>query len=476
VISAHLFERIQRERSVHQSVSKPAAPPTASRRGILGWLLFDCSTQPFFTLITTFVFAPYFATAVAPDAVTGQAMWGYATAAAGLVIALTAPVLGSVADAAGPRKPWILAFGMMMAAASAALWFVVPGGSHAVPLALLAFALGTIGVEYATVFNNAMMPSLVPPERLGRLSGTGWAIGYIGGMVSLALTLALLAADPETGRTLAGLEPILGLDPAAREGDRASGPLSALWFLVFVLPLMLFTPDVRGRVPLRDAARLGIARLRETLRELPRHGSLGCFLLANMIYTDGMIALFAFGGVYGAGVFGWSTVELGVFGILLTITGTLGAFVGGRLDDRLGSRRVVLGSLAILTIASIGILSTDATSVLFAIPATGPVPGDGLYGSLPERVYVGLGCLIGIAAGPVQAASRTLLCRLAPADRTAQYFGLFALTGKITSFGGPLLVGLATDLTDSQRLGVVPLVALFLIGAAILAPVRLPRG
>jgi UMF1 family MFS transporter len=461
---------------VQTAITSAAAPaPSASRRGIAGWLLFDFSTQPYYTLITTFVFAPYFTSAVAGDPVRGQALWGYAAAAAGLVIALTAPVLGSVADAAGPRKPWIAAFGLVMVAAALALWFVEPGAAYAVPLALVAYAVGSIGVEYATVFNNAMMPTLVPPERLGRLSGTGWAIGYVGGLLSLALTLALLAADPDTGRTLIGVEPILGLDAAAREGDRAAGPLTAAWFVVFVLPLMLFTPDVRGRVPLAAAARVGMAQFAATVRELPKHRSLMLFLLANMIYTDGLIALFAFGGVYGAGVFGWSTVELGVFGILLTVTGTFGAFFGGRLDDRLGSKAVVLGSLALLTAMAIGILSVGRDSVFFGVPAAGPAPGDGLFGSLPEKIYVLLGCLIGIGAGPVQAASRTLLCRLAPQDRTAQFFGLFALTGKITSFMGPLLVGVFTEVTQSQRLGVVPLVAMFVVGALLLAPVRVPK-
>ncbi len=460
---------------MHGSVTTlTSVPAYASRRGLFGWVMFDWSTQPFFTLITTFVFAPYFTSAVAGDPATGQALWGYATAAAGLTIALTAPILGSIADAAGSRKPWIALFGAVMALACAALWWVTPGAPYAVPLALVAFAVGTIGAEYATVFNNAMMPSLVPPERLGRLSGTGWAMGYAGGLVSLALTLALLAASPETGKTLAGLDPLFGLDAATREGDRAAGPLSALWFLVFVMPLLLFTPDRGGGVPLAKAIGSGIATLKQTLRQLPRERNLAYFLAANMIYTDGLIALFAFGGVYAAGVFGWTTVELGIFGILLTITGTAGAIIGGKLDDRLGSKTVVLGSLGILTACAVGILSVDANHILFVLEVSGPTPGDGLYASTPEQLYLALGALIGIAAGPVQAASRTLLCRLAPADRAAQYFGLFALTGKITSFMGPLLVGIVTQATQSQRLGVLPLVAFFVIGALVLTLVRAP--
>ncbi|WP_245293235.1 MFS transporter [Mongoliimonas terrestris] len=450
--------------------------PYADRRGVIGWILFDPATQPFFTLITTFVFAPYFAAAVAPTPAAGQALWGYATAAAGLTIALTAPMLGAIADETGRRKPFIALFGGLMALASAGLWLVEPGRADLVPLALVLFALGTIGAEYAIIFNNAMMTRIVPPERLGRLSGTGWAAGFAGGLLSLVFVLGFLAADPETGRTLVGLEPLFGLDPAAREGDRAAGPLTALWFAVLVLPLLLFTPDGRGGtgVPILAAVRGAFASLKETLSRLKHRPGMGRFLIANMIYTDGLVALFAFGGVYAAGTFGWGTIEIGLFGILLTITGTVGAFVGGRLDDRFGSKRVVLGALALLTACSIAILTVDATHIFLVVETVGPAPGDGLYATWPERVYMVFGALIGLAVGPVQAASRTLLCRLAPEGETGRFFGLFALTGKITSFAGPLLVGIATDLTDSQRMGVVPLVVFFLVGAFLLSGVRVP--
>ncbi|CAM5212271.1 hypothetical protein BTHI11S_01454 [Bosea thiooxidans] len=157
-----------------------------------------------------------------------------------------------------------------------------------------------------------MMTRLVPPERLGWLSGTGWAIGYLGGLFSLAITLGLLAADPHTGKTLAGIAPILGLDAVAREGDRFSGPLTALWFVIFVTPMFLFTPDShRTGLSFAEAARGGVGRLRDTLAELPKQPSLGRFLLANMVYQDALVALFAFGGIYAAGVFGWQTIELG---------------------------------------------------------------------------------------------------------------------------------------------------------------------
>jgi UMF1 family MFS transporter len=320
-----------------------------------------------------------------------------------------------------------------------------------------------------------MMPYLVPRERLGRLSGAGWACGYVGGLVSLVLTLGLLAASPETGRTLLGLPPLFGLDPATGAGDRASGPLSALWFLVFVLPMLLFTPDRPATgVPALAAVRAGLTGLGRTIASLRDVPNLARFLVANMIYQDGLVALFAFGGIYAAGIFGWSTIEIGIFGILLTVTGTIGALVGGVLDDRLGSRAVVAGALVLLVVSALGIVSISGDRILFVVPAAGPVPGDGLFASAPERLYVLLGAVIGIAAGPMQAGSRTLLARLAPAERVGQYFGLFALSGKVTSFMGPLAVGLVTDLSGSQRGGAAVLIAFFLVGLVLLGRVREP--
>jgi UMF1 family MFS transporter len=316
-----------------------------------------------------------------------------------------------------------------------------------------------------------MMPTLVPPERMGRLSGNGWAIGYAGGLVSLVITLGFLAGDPSTGKTLLGFTPPFGLDAALHEGDRASGPLSAAWFILFVLPLFLFTPDVPKRLAVGAAVRKGLATLADTLRTLPRHRSTALFLAANMIYADGLVALFAFGGIYAAGTFGWGTIQIGVFGILLTITGTIGAFVGGKLDDRFGPRPVILGSLALLIFAGISILSIGRDTIGFVIPVA-PAPGGGLYASTAERAYVAIGLLIGIAAGPLQAASRTLLVKLAPRDRVTQFFGLLALSGKVTSFMGPLLVATVTTAFASQKAGMAVLIAFFVTGMVLLAKVR----
>lgn len=461
-----------REKARSNRGSTRAAHPL----GIVGWLLFEWATQPFFTLVTTFVYAPYFAAVVAPTPAEGQALWGFAASAAGLTIAVLSPLLGAISDETGPRKPWIAGFGVALMLGSALLWLGKPGDRAMIPTVLVAYVLGAVGAQCATVFANAMMPTLVPPERLGRLSGTGWAIGYLGGLVSLLLTLGFLAASPQSGRTLLGLAPLFGLDPNLHEGDRIAGPLTALWFLIFTVPLLLFTPDQATKLPVRAAIRKGLATLAETLAHLPRHRNVSLFLLANMIYADGLVALFAFGGIYAAGTFGWSTIQIGIFGILLAVSGTFGAFVGGRLDDRFGSKPVILGGLVILTGAAIAILSVDRDRIGFLFPVAPPQAGDGLFAAAAERAYVAIGLAIGLVVGPLQASSRTLLARLAPPDRLTQFFGLFALSARVTSFVGPFAVAVITAATASQKAGMAVLIAFFVVGMGLLSAVRVSAG
>lgn len=446
------------------------------RSAVLGWVLFDWAAQPYFSLITTFVFAPYFATHVASNPATGQSLWGFATAAAGLVIAIMSPVLGAIADAGGRRKPWIAAFGTLLVIGSSIMWIGKPGDPSVILPLLIAFGIATIGVEFATVFNNAMMPTLVPPEKIGRLSGTGWATGYIGGILSLVIVLGFLAANADTGKTLFGFTPLFGLDPATHEGDRITGPLTGLWFMIFVLPMFLLTPDVAAKKPAIGAVREGLRELRETLTSLPGNPVMATFLIANMVYTDALVALFAFGGIYAAGTFGWHTIQIGTFGILLAFSGTIGAWLGGKLDDLFGPKKVIAGSMIILLAAIAAILSIDRDTLFFVVKVAPPVPGGGLFAAPAEKAYLALGFLIGMAAGPLQAASRTLLIRLAPKDRITQYFGLFALSGKVTSFMAPLVVSIVTAVTMSQKAGMAVLIVFFLAGLALLSRVQTARA
>ncbi len=453
-------------------------PATAApTRALVSWAMFDWSVQPFYTLVTTFLFAPYFANVVYGDKVQGQAAWGYAAAIAGVLIAIGSPFLGALADGRGRRKPWLLGFAIVFAVAQAGLWMAKPDASTATILLVLAcFVVASVAAEYAQVFTNAIMPSLVPHNQLGRLSGAGWATGYFGGLVSLIVMVALIVPLPETGKTLAGFEPLLRLDMASREGDRLVGPFAALWFLVFVLPFFLFVPDGKPVAPVTASQGSALGEVWETLKSLPGQPSILLFLLARMLYSDGLTAIFVFGGIYGASVFGWGPTELGIFGLILTLTGALGAIAGGFLDDRLGSKTVIIGALLALMAGAIGILSVDRTHVLFTTNVPAKIAGSAPFSSIGEQVFLAFAVVVGVVSAPVQAASRSLLARLAPPEKITQYFGLFAFSGKATAFAAPLLVAAVTNATGDQRLGMASILVFLMLGALLMIPVRSRRG
>lgn len=445
--------------------TRPAAR-RASRRAVGSWMLFDWANQPFFTLVLTFIFAPYFSAQVAPDPVTGQAMWGTATAIAGFAVAILAAPLGAMADRTGARKPWIFAFSVPFVIGLCGLWTGTPAMEEPWIL-LFFFILAYIGGEFTLIFTNAMLPDLGPRSEIGRISGTGWAVGYAGGLVSLLLVLLFLTAAPGAETTLIGLSPAFGLDPEAGEPARAIGPLSALWYVVFALPLFLFTPDAPRR-PARGALRGGMADLWTTVRTIRGKGTLLTFLIASMVYRDGLNALFIFGGIFAAGILGWGMFELGIFGIVAAGTGVVGAWLGGKADSRFGPKPVVATGIVVLVCVCLVVLTTGRESILFH-----PVAPDSV---LPDTVFVLAGAILGAMAGTIQAASRSLLVDQAEGHiASAQAFGLYALSGKATSFLGPAMIAAATEITGSQRLGVSPVIAQFLLGLILLYWVKTRR-
>ncbi len=439
----------------------------------ISWMLFDWSVQPFYTLILTFLFAPYFANVVVGDGPKGQSMWGFAAAIAGVFIALGSPFLGAFADGRGQRKPWIALFSAVLAVAMASLWIATPAAPPStIYLVLFAFVVATACAEYTAVFTNAIMPSLVPQKELGRLSGAGWACGYFGGLASLFLVAGLIVPMGDTGKTMFGLDPLFALDAASREGDRIVGPLSAVWYLVFMIPFFLFVPDIRQKRA-RDG-RHPTAELWDTVRSLPQNRDMLLFLIARMIYTDGLTAIFTFGGIYGASVFGWGPLELGLFGIMLTLVGAFGALIGGWLDDRISAKFVIVSALFILLIGAFGILSVDASHVFYFVDVEPKAPGSAPFSSTGERVFLAFAIVVGLVSAPVQSSSRSLLARLAPRDKITQYFGLFAFSGKVTAFLAPLAVALVTTVTQNQRLGMSAIALFLMAGIALMLPVRSP--
>jgi len=439
-----------------------------ARKGVMSWMLFDWAAQPFHTLILTFVFAPYFTSQVASSSVVGQSYWGYVVGISGLLIAVLSPILGAVADASGPRKPWILGFSVLGALGSFALWFMVPELSNTgILLGLFAFGLALVGFEFAAVFNNAMMPDLVPREELGKLSGSSWALGYLGGLMSLVLVLGFMVGNPNTGITLIGMSPILGLEATTFQGDRASGPLTALWLILFIIPLFLFTPDQKRKKPASGVIKKSLCNLLETLKGLPRQKSLSSFLLSSMLYRDALNGLYAFGGIYAAGVLQWSIIQIGIFGILANVTGAIGAWLGGKMDAKFGSKAVVSCCVWLLIVASVVIVSTDRDAILWWFSVS-----QDNYATLPDHVFYSCGALIGAAGGALQAASRTLMVDQADPQKMTEAFGLYALSGRATSFVAPIAIAMVTSLFASQQIGIMPVIVLFAISLVLLPYVK----
>lgn len=457
-------------------ITLPSAATVSTERAPLraraSWVMFDWASQPFYTLVLTFLFAPYFANVVAPSGAKGQEWWGYAAAVAGVLIAIGSPLLGAMADSGSRRKPWIALFALVFVVALAGLWFATPGASHGtILLVLAAFVAAMVAIEYMTVFTNAIMPGLAPSSELGRLSGTGYAVGYAGGLVSLALATVFLIAEPSTGKTIAGFDPLLPLDAAQREGERLIGAFAAIWFAVFIIPFFLFVPD-RHVASGGNSHSAALSELWSTVKTLPQHPSMLFFLLGRMLYADGLAAIFTFGGIYGTSLFNWSQTELGLFGISIVLIGVFGALIGGWLDDKLGSKVVIVGGLAILVIALAGILSVDRTHVFYTVEVAPKQAGAGLFASTGEWVYMGFAVLVGIVAAPIQAASRTLLARLAPPDKVTQFFGLFAFSGKATAALAPLMIAAVTGLSGDQRLGMASIGVFLVLGMLLMLPVR----
>lgn len=400
-------------------------------RALWSWALYDWANSGFATLVQTFVFAAYFARAVAENETLGTAQWGNMMGVAGLVIGLGGPVLGAVADRNGRRKPWLALFSGLCILATGLLWFVQPDVSF-VWLALLLACIGTIGSEYSMIFYNAMLPDLATPKTIGRWSGWGWGLGYAGGLMLLIIALFGFV---EQGAWF-------GIPRESAMHVRAVMPLTAAWYLLFCLPLFFFSPDTPStNIPAGQAIREALGQLRTSLREIRNYKDIAIFLLARMLYNDGLTTMFAFGGIYAAGTFGMTPSEVIVFGIGLNITAGIGAASFAWLDDYVGPRKTIFVSLCGLIVPGTLILLVQSKTLFWIF-----------------------GLALGIFVGPVQASSRSYLARVAPQELRGEMFGLFALSGKFTSFLGPLLVGWITLASGSQRVGMSSVIVLFVLG------------
>jgi UMF1 family MFS transporter len=440
----------------------------SARKRIWGWWFFDWASQPFHTLLVTFVFSPFFA-AVAADyflaqgleseaaKAQAQSLWSLCLTVTGLMIGFGAPFLGAMADTSGRRMSWIVGFSVMYVVGSWGLWFMDPAGSNLWWM-LISFGIGFIGAEFALVFINSQLPSLGTKDEVGKISGSGFAFGYLGGVISLFILL-LLFVEQSNGKTLIGLDPLFGLDPEQKEGTRAVGPITAIWYAVFMIPYFLWVREP-PRVGQRASFGTAVSAVIKSVKNLRHRSSLASFLGASMLYRDALNGLYGFGGVYARLVLGWEITLIGVFGIVAAISAALFSWLGGIADKKFGPKPVVITSIWVLIFVCATIVGMDRSQIFGIAFAEGS--------GLPDMIFFGCGVLIGGFGGILQATSRSLMVRHTDPASPTESFGLYGLSGRATAFVAPALIGVMTIATGSARLGVSPIVGLFILGLILL--------
>jgi UMF1 family MFS transporter len=424
--------------------SNPAS--AEQRKKIFGWTMYDWANSAFTTIIVTFLYSTYFSQAMAPDEVTGTALWSRAISISAVFIAVLSPIAGALADQGGKRRAYLMVTTVTCCVFTAALAFVAPGGEHALLIALTIFVLANIAFEVSAVFYNSFLPDIAPANAIGRISGYGWALGYFGG--TIALVVALLAFVG-----LGDAPGWLGLDTTDGFNIRAVNVMVAIWFLVFSIPMFLWVKDEKPARESRVDIGAAFTELKETVRHIGRYRDIVRLLLARLVYNDGLVTVFAFGGIYAAGTFGMSFQDVLIFGIALNMAAGVGAALFGLVDDKIGAKKTIAMSLVALSAA-----------VVLAVLA-------------PTAAWFWVaGILFGIFAGPNQSASRSLMGRFVPPKHQAEFFGFFAFSGKATSFAGPLLLGVASQAFGNQRAGVATVLVFFLIGGVLLMRVNEAEG
>ena len=448
----------------------------SNRKKIWGWFFYDWASQPFHTLLMTFVFGPYFAIVASQyymgigqdetlaDA-NAQIVWSNCLAITGLIIGFGGPILGAIADTTRLRKPWISTFSVIYLVTALALWCTLPDGSN-MWLMLSVFGLCFIMAEYTYIFTNAQLPSLGSIDEVGKISGSGFGFGYAGGVLSLLIML-LFFVEQDNGKTMIlEMDPLFGLDASQKEGTRFVGPFVAIWFAIFMIPYFAW---VREDKSLRQKVNIsaGLTNLIGSIKSLPSRKSLFSYLFASMFYRDALNGLYTFGGTYAVLVLNWNIVKLGQFGIIAAVSAALFSWLGGFLDRRIGPKPVIVVMVCILTVVCFVIVNTSLTHVFGVAVPEGS--------NLPDLVFYTCGVFIGGMGGILQSASRSMMVRHTRPEQATEGFGLYALSGRATAFLAPALIGVVTAISGDARIGISPLVGLFIVGLVLLLWVH-PKG
>jgi len=451
-------------------------------RGQFSWALFEWARNPYYILIVIYIFGPYFSTVVITDPVRGQEIWGYINGFAGAVTACLAPFLGAIADKVGRRKPWIGAFVIMMVPAILLLWFAMPGGGGAgILLVAIALAVAGTGSAFSEVFHNAMLPSVASKGRIGSLSGLGLSLGN-GGALIILVAMLLMFSLPASGAfdwSFLPLEPMFGIDISSHAHDRIAAPVTAVWVILFSIPLFLFTPDEKGTgTSAKEAVREGMKDVLHTIRELRHYRNIAIYLGARMLFNDGKVAIMTFGMIYASGVFGWGGAERLLVGVFLTVFAVAGGLIGGWIDDLVGSKKAIVVTIGGNIVALFAAISITPSGIFF-MEFEGmdqPVWDFPFFQTLPEIFYLITSVFFALFITSAYANSRTLLARIAPEDEMTKFFGLYALSGQVTTFIAPILVAFCTGFFESQRAGFASILILLIGGLVMMFWVKEERS
>lgn len=482
---------MDRSAALDVPVDAPAGATKAGGGGVwspaaFSWSLFEFARNPYYMLVIVYIFPTYFAESVVGDRVQGSATVAAAITWAGVVVALTCPLLGLMMDKGGQRKPVMAFFLAVIAGCAVSLWWSKPGGEGlGVPVTMAVMVSAFVAYTYSELMHNAMLRSAGRPSSIPAISGMGLGLGQLSSVLCL-VAFAAVALSPKT----------FGLDAATHEPQRFVGPFTAVWLAAFVLPFFLFMPDGApeggkwtrafadcfrddaGRLaPISRIAGIGryIARLfRET--PLPTR-----YLAARVVYADGIAAVLALGGVYTGAVLGWSPLEFAAYGVYASVFGVAGGFLGGVLDNWLGARRAVMVELLVLAACVTLALSVSADSLLFGLIPAGQrvLPGD-MFHRLSDVAYLGMVAVLAASSVACISSSRVFLVEIAPKERVSEFFGLYAISSTATAWMGSLLYNLITTATHNPRLGFAPILGLLLAGfvlmAALVKPARAEGG
>ena len=404
---------------------------------IFNFALYDFANSAFTTIIITFIFATYFAKQIAPNPVMGQSYWGWTIGITGFLVAIIGPIAGSFADKNNRIVFFIRCFSLLCIFFTTLLWFSKPSQSYLL-YTLLIVGIANLFYELSLIFYNSLLKDISHNKNLGKSSGFGFALGYVGGIIILLISIKLFI-DTENLP--------FGLTKENSQNIRAITLLVSFWFLIFASPFLFFEIKERSKKTTKKTSAY-FSEIKKLIWN-KKLSVLAKFLIARMLYADGLNAIIVMGGIFAVGVFNLEIKELLKLSILMNITAFAGAFIGGIINDKYGSKLVIIFSLIGLIFSSTAILFTSSVSTFFLLAS-----------------------INGLFTGPIQSASRVVITSMLNRNNQAKGFGLFSMSGKLTSFLGPLLVSTVTFLTDSQRIGFSAAIILLLAGLIILLSIK----